>query len=140
MGRPGSGTPGGIDDGTDAFEQASTLDAAGREAEAIPLYELAVASGLPERLEYQSLVQLGSSLRVVGRADDAVAVHRGVCHRWPDRVANRLFLALALLAADQPAQAVGEAVAAALLTEGNPDVDDYRRALSSYASPPQSPR
>jgi len=45
-----------------AFEYASALDAAGREAEAIGVYRRALACGLPGELDYRAQVQLGSSL------------------------------------------------------------------------------
>lgn len=120
-------------DGVAAFDYAESLDAADREAEAIPIYRRALACGLPDQVEYWARVQLGSSLRLVDEAEEAVAVHREVCVRWPDRAANRLFLALALLATDRPAQALSEMMTVALTAEGNPDIDYYRRALGAYA-------
>jgi len=84
------------DDGVAAFRYADALDAAGQEAEAIGVYRRALSTGLPDELEYRALVQLGSSLRLAGRADEAVATHRQAQPRWPGRMANYLFLALAL--------------------------------------------
>ncbi len=121
------------DDGLAAFEYASALDAADREAEAIPVYRRAVACGLSPEVEYRAMVQLGSSLRVVGDAEEAVVVHREVCHRWLERPANRLFLALALLDAGKSSAAVAEAFSVALAVEGDEDVNYYRRALTAYA-------
>ncbi|MEJ7691070.1 MAG: tetratricopeptide repeat protein [Nocardioidaceae bacterium] len=120
-------------DGVAAFEYASALDAADREAEAIPVYRRALECELPDQIRYRASVQLGSSLRLVGESEQAVAVHRETLARWPKQPANRLFLALALLAAGRPAQAVSEAVATALIAEAEPDIDYYRRALTAYA-------
>lgn len=123
-------------DGVAAFDYASALDAADREAEAIPVYRRAVECELPDQIRYRASVQLGSSLRLVGESEQAVAVHRETLARWPKQPANRLFLALALLAAGRPAgrpQAVSEAVATALIAEAEPDIDYYRRALTAYA-------
>jgi thioredoxin-like negative regulator of GroEL len=58
------------DDGAAAFEYASALDAADREAEAIPVYRRALACELGEELRYRASVQLGSSLRLVEHAGD----------------------------------------------------------------------
>lgn len=120
------------DDGIAAFEYASALDAADREAEAIPVYRRALACGLSPEVEYRALVQLGSSLRVVGDAEGAVALHREVFRRWPERSANRLFLALALLDVGDSAAALAEALSVALALEGDEDIDYYRRALAAY--------
>lgn len=122
------------DDGAAAFEYASALDAADREAEAIPVYRHALAGGLPGELDYRARVQLGSSLRLAGQVPEAVAVLRGVVARWPDRAAGRLFLALALLDAGAHGEAVRQAMLAALASPGGPDLDYYRRALASYAA------
>jgi cyanophycin synthetase len=122
------------DDGAAAFGYASALDAADREAEAIPMYRRALECGLPGELEYRARVQLGSSLRLTGQVAEAVAVHRDVSARWPDRPANRLFLALALLDAGAPREAVREAMLAALAGRAEPDMEYYRRALSGYAA------
>jgi cyanophycin synthetase len=121
------------EDGAAAFDYASALDGADREAEAIPVYQRALRCGLPDELEYQAFVQLGSSLRVVGRANEAVAVHREASARWPDRVANRLFLALALLDAEGGAMAVREVLLGVLASDADPDIGFYRRALTAYA-------
>jgi cyanophycin synthetase len=117
-----------------AFEYASALDAAGREAEAIGVYSRALACGLPGELEYRAQVQLGSSLRLTGQVAEAVQVHRGVCDRWPDRPSGHLFLALALLDAGASAGAVREAMLAALCGRGGPDIEYYRRPLTGYAA------
>ncbi len=120
-------------DGVAAFDYASALDAANREAEAIPAYQRALQCELPDQIRYRASLQLGSSLRVVGESEQAVAVHRETSARWPQQPANRLFLALALFAAGHPAQAVSEAIASALIADAEPDIDPYRRALTNYA-------
>lgn len=122
------------DDGAAAFEYAAALDAADRAVEAIPVYRHALACGLPDELEYRARIQLGSSLRLTGQAAEAAAVHQGVCARWPDRPAGRLFLALALLEAGAPREAVRAAMLAALAGQAGPDLEYYRRALTSYAA------
>lgn len=119
-------------DGMAAFERASSLDASDREAEAVPVYRRALTYGLPSDVEYQALVQLGSSLRVVNDTEAAVATHRHVAELWPDRAANRLFLALALLDAGQPTAAATEALTAALTPHCETNIDEYRRALTAY--------
>jgi tetratricopeptide (TPR) repeat protein len=96
------------DDGAAVFRYADALDAAGREAEAIPVYRRALSTGLPDELAYRAMVQVGSSLRLIGQAGEAVAVHRQALARWPGRVANWPFLALALHDTGRPAEALGQ--------------------------------
>lgn len=120
------------DDADGAFDYASALDGAAREADAIPVYRTAISLGLDPELEYQASVQLGSSLRVIGEASEAVDIHRRVLTRWPDRPANRLFLALALRDAGLTDEALREAFAVALAEPVEQDISLYRRALTDY--------
>ena len=50
----------------DLYERGGEHDSAGREEEAIPLYEQALAAGLAGEIRARCLLQLGSSLRNVG--------------------------------------------------------------------------
>lgn len=121
------------DDGEAAFDYASALDAAGREADAIPIYRRALSCDLLEQTRYRTTVQLGSSLRVVGDTHEAVAVHQDAVRRWPQGTANRLFLALALLEAGRAAEAVSHALTVSLSGDTDSDISYYRRALTAYA-------
>jgi cyanophycin synthetase len=120
------------DDADAAFDYASALDGAAREADAIPVYRTAISLGLDPELEYQASVQLGSSLRVIGEPSESVDIHRRVLARWPDRPSNRLFLALALRDAGLTDEALREAFAVALAEPVEQDISLYRRALTDY--------
>lgn len=56
------------------FEQAGELDEAGSEVEAIPRYREALTAGLVDPERSRAVVQLASSLRVVGELDEALAL------------------------------------------------------------------
>jgi tetratricopeptide (TPR) repeat protein len=88
------------------FAYASALDFAGEDERAITEYERAFESGLAGDELRQGLVQYGSTLRNIGRADDAVAVLREADERFPGHDSVRAFLALALVSADRGAEAV----------------------------------
>ena len=65
------------DDPVAAYERASARDYAGREQEAEALYRSALSLGLAEadrRRTLEATVQLASTLRLLGRCDEAVAV------------------------------------------------------------------
>ncbi len=116
------------------YEWASALDSAGHAAQAVPAYETALRDGLREPHRHRAMIALGSSLREVGRRDDAVAVLTAVATERPESVAAQLFLALALLAAGQPARAVRTLVESVLAHSGDADVAAYRPALQAHAA------
>ena len=119
-----------MDAGEPAFERAATHDRAGREAEAIPEYEEALRLGLPDGVRRRALLGLGSSLRNVGRFDDAVRVLDDACAHFPDDHALRAFRALAVASAGRCEPALGDAL---LLVAEQVELAGYARALRKYA-------
>lgn len=61
------------DDPAALFEAASARDYVGRESEAEPLYKSALSAGLDQPLRGQAVIQLASTLRNLGRYDEAVS-------------------------------------------------------------------
>ncbi|MGN8551760.1 UNVERIFIED_CONTAM: tetratricopeptide repeat protein [Microbacterium sp. SLM126] len=113
------------------FERAGARDAAGLEADAEPLYRAALAAGLDHERRPQAVIQLASTLRNLGRADEAVRMLRAEVDREPPsplRDEASAFLALALVS-DGDAQ---EAASLALLTLA-PHLSRYGRAVTWYA-------
>lgn len=121
------------DDAVRIFELASAYDWVAREADAIPLYEAAIDVGLEGDRDRQARIQLGSSLRNVGRAEEAVAVLDDALRLYPGSAAVRCFLALALADAGEARRAAAVALDAAL-NAGDGDLDEYRRPLERYAA------
>lgn len=78
------------------FERACAHDRAGREDEAAPCYERALALGLGEPERPQALLGLGSTYRNLGRHGNAIGVLEAAVAEYPGRDELRLFLALAL--------------------------------------------
>ena len=116
------------------YEYAGTHDSAGDEAAAVPLYEEALAAGLREPHRHRAQVQLASSLRNVGRLDEAVAVIDDVAARHPDSLGVAAFRALVHHDAGGSTRALSELLAAVATTSTDPDVVRYRRALTAYAA------
>lgn len=118
----------------DLFARAGELDAAGREAEAAPLYEQAFAAGLAGDDLRRGLVQYGSTLRNLGRWDEAVSVLRRAGAEFPGSASVQVFLALALTSAGHGAEAVQTLITLALDQIGSDDLQYYQRALREYAA------
>src|SRR3954469_23208171 len=59
-----------------AFERACAFDSTGHSDRAAPLYREALAAGLSGIRRRRATIQLASSLRNVGRADESVALLR----------------------------------------------------------------
>ncbi|RDY69118.1 hypothetical protein DXT76_16825, partial [Halobacillus trueperi] len=78
------------------FELANAYDFIGQEEKAIPLYEDAISTGLNSEYEAYALLQLGSSLRNVGRIDDAISVLSNAENRYPEFPSITMFLSMAM--------------------------------------------
>ena len=112
------------------FERASALDSVGRERQAVPLYRQALAAGLGGPRRRQAVIQLSSSLRVLGQADESVALLRAERGARSDELDDAVSAFLALALADAGAER--EAVSVALAALG-PHLPRYQRAVGNYA-------
>ena len=115
------------------FELAGTMDSAGDEHGAIPLYEKAIRGGLPEPHRHRAQLQLASSLRVVGRPEEADVVLADVLETRPHSTAALLFRALVRADLGREREAVADLVRATLDATTDVDAQSYRRALRAYA-------
>ncbi|MCJ1694181.1 tetratricopeptide repeat protein [Rathayibacter caricis] len=116
-------------DGRARFELAGALDSAGHEAEAAAEYEGALALGLDEERQAQLSIQYASTLRNLGRHDEAVAVLSAAAPHPSVGAAREVFLALALHSAGRPEEALRTALEAIV-----PTLPRYRRSVSAYAA------
>ena len=122
----------GDTDAAAVFERASARDYVGREADAEPLYRHAIELGLDENRRPQAVIQLASTLRNLGRADDAIALLDAHLERFPDdrwSAPARAFLALALATAGQERRALAVSLDALAST-----LPAYSNAVRRYAS------
>ncbi|WP_405217070.1 tetratricopeptide repeat protein [Agrococcus sp. Ld7] len=113
------------------FELASAHDGAGLESEAAALYEQAAAEGLAEidpDLDAHRQIQHASTLRNLGRVDEALTMLREAPEHPEVGAARDAFIALTLHDAGRHAEALRVALEALV-----PTMPMYRRALSGYA-------
>jgi hypothetical protein len=112
------------------FERAAAFDSTGHPDRAVPLYREALEQGLEGERRRRAVIQMASSLRNLGQADESVALLTAELDRGSDHLddAVRGFLALALVDVGREREAVGQA-----LTALAPHLPRYQRSLANYA-------
>ena len=112
------------------FERASARDSTGHSDLAAPLYKAALDAGLAGTRRRRAIIQMSSSLRNLGHAQDAVALLSAELDAGTDALSGavRAFLALALVDVGREREAV--AVALTALSEYLPR---YNRSVARYA-------
>jgi tetratricopeptide (TPR) repeat protein len=111
------------------YERASAHDYAGQEALAEPLYRAALDAGLDPERRPRAVIQLASTLRNLGRPEESVELLRSDDGAQDDLGdARTAFLALALIDAGRPAEALRHA-----LTALAGHLPQYQRAVHFYA-------
>ncbi|PPG83879.1 hypothetical protein C5C29_10710 [Rathayibacter sp. AY1H2] len=116
-------------DGIAAFELGGALDSAGHEAEAAVEYERALAAGLDDERRARLTIQYASTLRNLGRTDEAIDLLAGAAAHPAVGSAREVFLALALHSAGR----VDEALRIALEALA-PGLPRYQRSVRAYAA------
>jgi len=122
------------DDALVQYLVASAYDGAGREAEAMPFYARAFALGverLPPARQPEIFVQAGSTLRNLGRLDEARALLRDGMTRFPAYRALPVFAALVEASAGDERAAMGLLFRAVTMDE-DASLRRFRRALRWY--------
>ena len=115
-----------------AFELGGAFDSAGREAEADERYSAATRAGLAQidaARAAQIVIQHASTLRNLGRVDEAIALLRDAPEHPAVGAAPAVFLALALHSAGRPDEALRVAIEAI-----EPGLPRYHRSVRAYAA------
>lgn len=120
------------DDVRQLLDAAYAHDRAGDERGAIKFYDAAYRAGVPESERRKFLVGYCSTLRNVGRAEEAVAILGEAIVTDPEYPAFAAFLALALADAGHPKAALATMLGCALDAARNGAFDGYERALTEY--------
>ena len=113
-----------------AFERACSFDSTGFSDKAAPLYREALSSGLSGVHRRRATIQLASSLRNLGQAEESVTLLRAEQTQMSDALDDAVAAVLALALADtgHEREAVGVAVGA--LAKHLPR---YNRSMANYA-------
>ena len=115
------------------YQLAWTCDVLGRESDALPHYEKAVALGLPENELSGALLGLGSTLRNLGQPERSAEVLRSGRAQFPDNREFDVFLALTLHELGRHGEALQLVLEALCDTTEDPGLTAYQRALRHYA-------
>ncbi|WP_435972520.1 tetratricopeptide repeat protein [Streptomyces sp. Qhu_M48] len=122
------------DDAEVAYQTAWAHDVLGLEADAVTHYERALTgAGLGSEDRRGALLGLGSTYRVLGRHEDAVALLAGAVEEFPDDGSLRTFLAMALYNTGRHHESVRLLLRLLATTSDDPSVQRYRRAIEHYA-------
>ena len=113
-----------------AYEVAASRDSTGHPDLAVPFYRYALDIGLEGERRRRAVIQLASSLRNLGSADEAVALLEAEHNEDSDYLADELTAFLALCLADVGRER--EAAGLALSTLA-PYLSRYQRSLRAYA-------
>jgi tetratricopeptide (TPR) repeat protein len=114
------------------FELANAYDFIGQEDKAIKQYEDAIRIGLNAEYEAYALLQLGSSLRNVGRIDDAISVLSDAEKRYPEFPSITMFLGMAMHDKNMNTEALRTTLNAMLRHFKTSDIERYRVSLENY--------
>ncbi len=114
------------------FAAACAHDREGDERTAIKYYDAAYRTGVPEEQRRRFFVGYGSTLRNVGRAEEAVAILAQAIADDPEYPAFAAFLALALADAGHPRAALAAILGCALDAARPNAFEGSERALSEY--------
>ena len=112
------------------FERAGSLDAVGRTAQAVPLYRDALDGGLAGDRRRPAVIQLASSLRALGEAQESIALLTAEMAATSDELDDAVKAVLALALADAGREREAVAIAVGALAAHLPR---YQRSMENYA-------
>ena len=112
------------------FERAGALDATDHTALAVPLYRHALEAGLTGSRRRQAVIQLASSLRVLGEPQESVTLLTAELAVRSDDLDDAVKTVLALALTDLGREREAVAIAVEALAAHLPR---YRRSMTAYA-------
>lgn len=121
------------DDPRSYYEYGGAFDSAGREHEALPLYQQALDKGLSGDYLPKLYLQWASTLRNVGQITEAISMLEMACGQYPERPSLKFFLALALESAGREHDALTILFELAIAHVDTADMKRYARSIRVYA-------
>jgi hypothetical protein len=112
------------------FERACAWDSTGHSDRAVPLYQEALAGGLDTYRTRRTKIQLASSLRNIGQAEEGVNLLTPELVASSDELDDAVRACLALCLADLGREREGLALVLGALA---PHLPRYQRSMANYA-------
>ncbi|MET7438285.1 tetratricopeptide repeat protein [Streptomyces sp. NPDC004082] len=112
------------------FERACAWDSTGHSDRAVPLYQEALAGGLDSHRTRRTKIQLASSLRNIGQAEEGVNLLTPELVAPSDELDDAVRACLALCLADLGREREGLALVLGALA---PHLPRYQRSMANYA-------
>jgi predicted Zn-dependent protease len=116
-----------------AYQTAWVHDVLDLEEEAVPHYRAAIAGGLPAEQARDAMLGLGSTLRALGRDDEAAEVFADGLRRCPGHRPLRVFRAMLRYNTGESREAVADLLRVLVESTEDPEIRQYERAISAYA-------
>jgi tetratricopeptide (TPR) repeat protein len=114
------------------YQLAWTCDSLGKESEAVPFYEKAIAKGLSEGRS-GAYLGLGSTYRALGEYEQSLKVFDAAIREFPEDRALKVFRALTLYNLGRSSESVSELLVQLLDTTGDDSIKKYEKALKFYS-------
>lgn len=114
------------------YEVGGSYDILGEEPQAIPYYQQAIRAGLDGDDLQECMVCLGSSLRYVGKYEEAVAILEKAQTSFENNHSTDVFLALAYYSDGQDDKAVALLLDLLLKTTTDESIMGFANALEYY--------
>lgn len=114
------------------YQMAWTCDFMGKEAEAAPFYEKAIACGLKEDRD-GAMLGLGSTFRCLGEYEKSLKVFDQALTEFPDHRAIKVFRALTLYNMRRAEESVSQLLIQLLDTTSDSSIKSYERAFRFYS-------
>lgn len=115
------------------YQVAWTHDALGRESDAAPAYEKAMALGLSGNDLEGAYLGLGSTYRCLGDYENSKRILEKGISRFPENGALKAFLAMTLFNLRDHEQAMELLIKELTKSSNDPAIQTYRRALMNYS-------
>ena len=114
------------------YQLAWTCDSLGKESEAVPYYEAALANGL-ERDRAGAILGLGSTYRCLGEYEKSLKVLDQGVREFPDQRPLKIFRALTLYNLGRAKESMGDLLVQLVETTADESIRSYQRALHFYS-------
>lgn len=121
------------DDPSINYQMAWTCDFMGKESDAVPFYEKAIANGLTGDDRKGAMLGLGSTYRCLGAYEKSLKVFDQAVSEFVDDRSLKVFRALTLYNLGKSEEAVGLLLIQLLDTTNDRTIKSYDRALRFYS-------